>query len=53
MLLSSKNRSVGTSEFKVVRLLPSEGDDFQYCIKSAGEVIERVVKEYELKPYGI
>jgi hypothetical protein len=35
-------------EYKVVRLLPAEGSDLLYRIKSVGETFERVVKESEL-----
>ena len=35
-------------EYKVVRLLPPEGSDLLYRIKSVGETFERVVKEHEL-----
>jgi hypothetical protein len=39
----------GTSGiYKVVQLLPPEGDDYQYRIKSASEPHERVVKESQL-----
>ena len=34
--------------YKVVQLLPPEGDDCQYRIKKADEVHERVVKESQL-----
>ena len=34
--------------YKITRLLPSEGDDFQYKIKSAVEPHERVAKESQL-----
>lgn len=34
--------------FKVVKLLPPEGDEHQYRIKSAGEAFERVAKESQL-----
>jgi len=34
--------------YKVVQLLPPEGDDFQYRIKSTSEPHERVVKESQL-----
>ena len=36
------------SSYKVVKLLPSDGDDYQYRIKSAGEAFERVAKESQL-----
>jgi len=36
------------SAYKIVKLLPPEGDDFQYKIKSIDEPHERVVKESEL-----
>ena len=34
--------------FEVVRQLPSEGDEYQYRIKAAGEPYERVAKESQL-----
>jgi len=34
--------------YKVTQLLPPEGDDHQYRIKSASEPHERVVKESQL-----
>ena len=34
--------------FKVVKLLPSDGDEMQYRIKSAEEAFERVAKESQL-----
>ena len=35
-------------EYKIVRLLPPEGSELLYRIKSVGEVFERVAKEREL-----
>jgi hypothetical protein len=35
--------------YKITQLLPPEGDDFQYKIKSAAEPHERVVKESQLR----
>ena len=34
--------------YRIVKLLPSEGDDYQYRIKSPGEAFERVAKESQL-----
>ncbi len=34
--------------FKVVKLLPTDGDEQQYRIKSVGEAFERVAKESQL-----
>lgn len=34
--------------YRVVKLLPSDGEDYQYRIKSAGEAFERVAKESQL-----
>ena len=34
--------------YKITRLLPPEGNDFQYKIKSAAEPHERVAKESQL-----
>jgi hypothetical protein len=41
-------RASSSGSYKVIRLLPSEGDDYQYRIKSAGEAFERVAKESQL-----
>ena len=38
--------------YRVVKLLPSEGDDRQYRIKSASEAFERVAKESQLDHLG-
>jgi hypothetical protein len=46
---SSVMRRFGSnSSFKIVKLLPSEGDHHQYRIKSASEAHERIAKESEL-----
>jgi hypothetical protein len=36
------------STYRIVRLLPSNGDEYQYRIKSAGEAFERVARESQL-----
>jgi hypothetical protein len=41
-------RPGASGSYRIVRLLPSEGDDYQYRIKSAGEAFERVAKESQL-----
>lgn len=41
-------RGSSTGVYKVTQLLPCEGDDQQYRIKSASEPHERVVKESQL-----
>jgi hypothetical protein len=41
-------RSAATGSYTVVKLLPSDGDDYQYRIKSSGEAFERVAKESQL-----
>lgn len=41
----------GNGTFKVVKLLPLEGDEHQYRIKSTGEAFERVAKESQLDRY--
>ena len=38
----------GGGAYKVTQLLPPEGDDCQYRIKSANEPHERLVKESQL-----
>jgi hypothetical protein len=34
--------------YRIVKLLPSDGEDYQYRIKSATEAFERVAKESQL-----
>ena len=34
--------------YQIVKLLPSDGDDYQYRIKSSSEAFERVAKESQL-----
>src|SRR5450759_5621079 len=41
-------RAAATGSYTVLKLLPSEGDDYQYRIKSSGEAFERVAKESQL-----
>ena len=36
--------------YEVVKLLPSDGADYQYRIKSSTEAFERVAKESQLDP---
>jgi hypothetical protein len=43
------SRPGATGSYKVVRLLPSDGDDYQYRIKNPGEAFERVAKESQLE----
>ncbi len=45
-------RPGASGTYKVVRLLPSDGDDYQYRIKHAGEAFERVAKESQLELEG-
>ncbi len=44
----SFGRAAATGSYTVVKHLPTEGDDHQYRIKSAGEAFERVAKESQL-----
>ena len=45
----SFGRAAATGSYTVVKLLPSDGDDYQYRIKSSGEAFERVAKESQLE----
>ena len=38
-----------SGSYQVVRLLPSDGEDYQYRIKNPGEAFERVAKESQLE----
>jgi hypothetical protein len=42
------SRPGASGSYKVVKLLPSDGDDYQYRIKNPGEAFERVAKESQL-----
>jgi hypothetical protein len=42
-------RPGASGSYKVVRLLPSDGEDYQYRIKNSGEAFERVAKESQLE----
>ncbi len=41
-------RASASGTYTVIKLLPSESDDYQYRIKSSGEAFERVAKESQL-----
>lgn len=45
----SFGRAAATGSYTIVKLLPSDGDDYQYRIKSSGEAFERVAKESQLE----
>lgn len=42
-------RPGASGTYQVVRLLPSDGEDYQYRIKNADEAFERVAKESQLE----
>lgn len=42
-------RANGSGNYRIVRLLPSDGDEFQYRIKKADDAYERVAKESQLE----
>ena len=48
-LVRSSLRSAADGEFKIVRLMPDDGGETQYRIKSMREPHERVVKESDLR----
>lgn len=43
---------VANSTYEVVKLLPSDGFDYQYRIKNAKEAFERVARESQLEYTG-
>jgi hypothetical protein len=45
---SNVARPAASGTYEVVRLLPTDGDDCQYRIKSSTEAFERVAKESQL-----
>jgi hypothetical protein len=44
----SYGRSGVSGSFRIVKLLPFEGDEYRYRIKRADEAFERVAKESQL-----
>ncbi len=46
---SMGGRTGSSGSYRVVRLLPPEGDDYQYRIKSIAEAYERVARESQLE----
>lgn len=42
------SRPGATGSYQVLKLLPSDGSDYQYRIKSPAEAFERVAKESQL-----
>ena len=45
---SNVSRPAASGTYEVIRLLPTEGDDCQYRIKSSTEAFERVARESQL-----
>ena len=46
---SNVSRPAASGTYEVIKLLPIDGDDCQYRIKSITEAFERVAKESQLK----
>jgi hypothetical protein len=46
------SRPGASGSYEVVKLLPSDGEDYQYRIKNPGEAFERVAKESQLEIEG-
>ena len=46
---SNVARPAASGTYEVIRLLPTDGDDCQYRIKSATEAFERVARESQLE----
>jgi hypothetical protein len=45
------NRATADGSFKIMKLLPPDGDEYQYRIKNTEEAFERVAKESQLDRY--
>lgn len=45
---SNVARPAASGTYEIIRLLPTDGDDCQYRIKSSTEAFERVAKESQL-----
>ena len=48
VLLTSRNRNVPGGVYEITKLLPHNGSEFEYRIKSAAEERERVAQESDL-----
>jgi hypothetical protein len=48
VLLTSRNRNVPGGVYEITKLLPHNGSEFEYRIKSASEEHERVAREGDL-----
>lgn len=46
------NRATADGSFKIMKLLPPDGDEHQYRIKNTEEAFERVAKESQLDRHG-
>jgi hypothetical protein len=44
----SMGRTGTSGSYKIIKCLPSDGEDYQYRIKSSEETFERVAKESQL-----
>ena len=42
------NRATADGSYKIIKLLPPEGDEHQYRIRNTEEAFERVAKESQL-----
>lgn len=47
-----QNRATADGSFKIMKLLPPDGDEHQYRIKNTEEAFERVAKESQLDRHG-
>jgi hypothetical protein len=48
LTVRSMGRGGAGGSYKIIKLLPSDGEDYQYRIKSSDETFERVAKESQL-----
>jgi hypothetical protein len=48
-LVNYFSRESASGAYQITKLLPQEGDEYQYRIKSVTEPHERVAKEHELR----
>ena len=48
VLLTSRNRNVPGGVYEITKLLPHNGSELEYRIKSAAEEFERVARESKL-----
>jgi hypothetical protein len=49
-ILPTTLRAAAPGQYEIIRLVPCDSNDPQYCVKSRSEKHERIVPEHDLLP---